>query len=77
MDEIKEAYVKDLLRTNKRADNREFLQYRPISLQRDICRIPKAAACANRGYQSACGSEVRRHGALQGPAERRRLPSHF
>jgi len=44
LDELKEEYVKDLLQKNKRADGRELMQYRNITIEKGI--IPNAEGSA-------------------------------
>lgn len=50
LDEIKEAYVKDLLQRDKRGDGRGLLEYRQISIEKGI--IPNAEGSALAGLGS-------------------------
>ncbi len=49
LDEVKEAYVKDLLRNGKREDGRGLLDYRPIQIEKGYLPNAEGSALAHIG----------------------------
>jgi exosome complex component RRP42 len=49
VNEIKEAYVKDLLKSGKRADDRDFLAYREIKIEKGILPNAEGSCLAQIG----------------------------
>src|SRR3989344_1797725 len=49
LDEIKEEYVKDLLRGNKRPDGRDLLQYREIRIEKGLLKNAEGSCLAQIG----------------------------
>jgi len=49
LDEVKEAYVKALLKKGKRPDERDFLEYRPIKIEKGLLPNAEGSALARIG----------------------------
>ncbi len=49
LDEVKEAFIKDLLSKNKRLDGRKFMQYREVSAQKNYLPNDEGSAFARIG----------------------------
>src|SRR3989338_8180207 len=59
LDEVKEKYVKDLLVKGIRADGRNFLQYRNVSIKRGAIPNAEGSAWVSLGNtQVLCGVKV-------------------
>ncbi|MBI4399613.1 exosome complex protein Rrp42 [Candidatus Micrarchaeota archaeon] len=49
LDEVKKDFVIDLIRKNKRPDERDFLSYRPITIQKDVLTSTEGSALVKIG----------------------------